>query len=146
MEFEDTGKGRIFTIKGLLIFLGIVLFLLPHLRGWPNRRPLNRIRIKDARISLNLLVDTISRYRTSCGKYPAILGHLRSSLDCKKWAPVDFYNGPFVDPWGTPWDYQVSDSDFTIKSLGNDKREGGTGFDRDLWGWPEEIVEPPPTR
>lgn len=36
------------------------------------------------------------------------------------------------DAWGTPYIYEASGREFTIKSLGADKREGGKGADADI--------------
>jgi len=36
------------------------------------------------------------------------------------------------DPWGTPYQYRFSGRGFTLKSLGADKREGGSGPGADV--------------
>jgi len=43
-------------------------------------------------------------------------------------------NTKFLDPWKVPYEYALNSdgTDFTIKSLGADKKEGGTGVNKDI--------------
>ena len=62
---------------------------------------------------------------------------LKKQDDCKNWS--QFYEGKLADPWGNPYVYEINGSDYVLKSLGKDKKEGGSGFDKDIvWGEEEE--------
>jgi general secretion pathway protein G len=63
------------------------------------------------------------------------LKHLKSLVEpdaeCKNWTDV-YYKGELKDPWKTDLVYELNGNDFTLKSLGNDRREGGAQLNRDI--------------
>jgi general secretion pathway protein G len=82
-----------------------------------------------AKAEIRTLMTAIEMYRMKYKELPPSLDALISNpkgikfLDQEKIPP---------DPWGTPYVYTPNGREFTIVSLGADKRQGGTGFEADV--------------
>ena len=117
----------------LVILGGLIGFLAPRVIGGKDKanQRLAKNSIEDLRQQLEI-------YSADCGDYPSSENGLTALLedpgdDCPNWM------GPYVnqekqikDPWGTEFVYEADGSDYTITSLGKDRRPGGDGYDRDI--------------
>jgi hypothetical protein len=83
-------------------------------------------------------------------RYARAQGRLPLSLDVT--SPIDGHDTSVKDAWGVVIEYEVgTDGTVTLRSLGKDRRPGGTGDNQDLVGtfpsrqangsWSDELVE-----
>ena len=97
----------------------------------------NRSAVRQARIQIGELSKQLEAYEMDCKSYPTTEQGLHALLeappDCKTWGPEPYAKPNLLkDPWGTEFVYERDGGSFTLKSLGRDKKEGGTGYDADL--------------
>lgn len=125
------------TLVEIMIVLAIIgsimALLLPKIAGAGDKA-----KVKEAKIQIGQLINSISMYQTDCGKYPQSLqGLLAAEASCSNWGPEPYYKiskgqETIKDPWGNDYVYSIEGGDFEIKSLGKDGAEGGTGYNADL--------------
>ena len=117
----------------LAIIGSIMALLLPKLVGSQDKA-----KVKEAKIQLGQLMNSISMYYTDCGKYPTSLAGLsKPDPACSNWGPDPYYklskgHETIQDPWGHDFVYEATGGSFTLKSLGRDGAEGGSGYDADI--------------
>ena len=85
------------------------------------------------RLEMRVLGDVAERYRADHGSYPdeATWNHFAEGTD-----------GRFFDPWDRPYHYEPHGEGLTLKTLGRDGLEGGSGEDADVT---VEHLRPPAT-
>lgn len=134
MQNLKSQKG--FTLVEIMIVLAILGSIFALLAGrFAGAR--DRAKVKEAKIQMGQIANGLSQYNLDCNKYPQTLEGLKKQDDCKNWS--QFYEGKMADPWGNPYVYEINGSDYVLKSYGKDKKEGGSGFDKDIvWGEEEE--------
>ncbi|AFY01279.1 type II secretion system major pseudopilin GspG [Bdellovibrio bacteriovorus] len=112
----------------LAIIGGIAALLLPNITG-----QLDKSKAKEAKIQLTQIVNALSMYYTDCGKYPQTLeGLTTADPNCSNWGPQPYYTKKLQDPFGHDLVYELEGGEYSLKSLGKDGREGGSGFDKDI--------------
>ncbi|MEK2645101.1 type II secretion system major pseudopilin GspG [Bdellovibrio sp. BCCA] len=112
----------------LAIIGSIVALLLPSLTG-----QLDKSKVKETRIKMTQIVQALSMYYTDCGKYPQTLeGLAKPDPNCSNWGPEPYYTKGFKDQFGHDFVYELEGSEFSLKSLGKDGREGGDGYSKDI--------------
>ncbi|MGE5086712.1 MAG: type II secretion system major pseudopilin GspG [Bacillota bacterium] len=112
----------------LAIIGGIAALLLPRLTG-----QLDKAKQKEARIQMSQIVNAISMYYTDCGKNPQALENLvKADANCSNWGPEPYLKKDPKDPWGHDFVYELNGNEYTLKCLGKDGREGGSGYDADI--------------
>ncbi|UXR63860.1 type II secretion system major pseudopilin GspG [Bdellovibrio bacteriovorus] len=112
----------------LAIIGGIAALLLPNITG-----QLDKSKAKEAKIQLTQIVNALSMYYTDCGKYPQSLeGLTKQDPNCSNWGPQPYYTKKLQDPFGHDLVYELDGGEYSLKSLGKDGREGGSGFDKDI--------------
>lgn len=119
------------TLFEILIVVGIIggllAVLIPQIQNSNNRS-----KVGDTKIRMSNIVQNLTMYQSDCGKYPTSLeGLVKSDGSCNNWT------GPYMkdipkDGWGSAFIYESDGSNYTLKSLGADKREGGDGVDREI--------------
>lgn len=118
-----------------LVEIMIVLAIIGTILGMIGTKIFNaqkKAQVREASIMINSVADALSMYYNDCGQYPKTLkGLVEPDPDCKNWMDV-YYKGDLRDPWKTDLVYELNGNDFTLKSLGNDRREGGTQLNRDI--------------
>ena len=131
-DLTKSTKG--FTLVEIMIVLAILGSIFALLAGrFAGAR--DKAKVKEANIQMGQLSNSLSNYNLDCNKYPASLDALKKADDCKNWGPNPYYTGKLLDPWGNPYHYEISGSEFVLKSYGRDGKDGGSGFDKDLtWG------------
>tara|TARA_B110001454_G_scaffold219199_1_gene251715 strand:+ start:18756 stop:19190 length:435 start_codon:yes stop_codon:yes gene_type:complete len=133
MNISKNRKG--FTLVEIMIVLAILGSIFALLAGrFAGAR--DKAKVKEANIQMGQISNALANYNLDCNKYPASLDGLKKADDCKNWGPNAYYQGRLEDPWNRKYEYTAdSGAEFTLKSLGKDGKEGGSGFDRDLvWG------------
>lgn len=98
-------------------------------------------KVKSAKIQMNSLAQRLKEFRRKCGVYPtteqgleALVTKPSGERECKDYPPSGFIEGDEVpvDPWDESFSYESDGKSFSIKSLGNDRQEGGEGEDEDI--------------
>lgn len=74
-------------------------------------------------LEMQVLGDVVERYRLEHGSYP--------DEATWKWF-AKRADGRFFDPWGRPYLYEPHVDGVTLRTLGRDGREGGSGKDADV--------------
>ncbi|WII71931.1 type II secretion system major pseudopilin GspG [Bdellovibrio sp. 22V] len=112
----------------LAIIGGIMALLLPNIT-----ENMDRAKVKEARIQMSQIVNALGMYYTDCGKYPESLeGLAKADPSCSNWGPTPYYSKSLKDPFNNDLVYEVEGSEYTLKSLGKDGREGGSGAGKDI--------------
>ncbi|MEN0059008.1 MAG: type II secretion system major pseudopilin GspG [Bdellovibrio sp.] len=120
------------TLIEIMIVLAIIgsiaALLLPNITG-----QLDKSKVKEARIQMTQVINALSMYYTDCGKYPQSLeGLSKADPECSNWGPEPYYKKSLKDPFGHDLVYEVEGGEYTLKSLGKDGREGGSGNNKDI--------------
>jgi len=97
-----------------------------------------KARVKEARIQIGELSKALDMYYTDCGHYPSSDEGLNAlapggESTCQNWGPEAYLKKKDpLDPWGHPFVYTLDNGNYIIKSLGEDGKEGGTGYAADI--------------
>jgi len=134
--FTFTGRNlrnkKAFTLVEIMIVLAILgsIFALLAPKFGGARDKANQ---KEAKIQMNMISNALSDYNLDCGKYPKTLeGLAKQDPDCANWGPEAYYKKSLKDPWKNDYIYELNGNEFTLKSLGKDGKEGGSGFNKDI--------------
>ena len=130
-------------MKGFsLIELLVVLVILGLLGGLVGPRLFTQVdssRVDVAETQIRMLKTALQTYRLDVGAYPSNEDGLRSLVE--KPSSVPTWKGPYLeellplDPWGNPFNYQDTASNFqgfALFSFGADGKEGGEGLNEDI--------------
>ena len=120
------------TLLEIMIVLAILgslmAILLPKLVGQQDKA-----KVKETKIIMSQVITALNMYYTDCGKFPASLDGLTTADSaCSNWGPEAYMKKAPKDSWENAFEYSVEGSNFILKSLGSDKREGGDGYAGDL--------------
>ena len=95
----------------------------------------SRANVKIAESQLTGLAGKIENFEMDTGALPQRLEDLLTEPgNAKGWLGPYAKAGDLKDPWNTPIEYRVpgEGAPFTLISLGDDKKPGGTGVDKDI--------------
>lgn len=123
------------TLVEIMVVLAIIGGLIGVLAGQVQKQ-FKKAKVKEARIQISEIGKSLDLYLTDCGTYPTSEQGLKALVeqpaDCKNWGPDPYIKRVPTDPWGSPFIYEIQGNSYTLKSLGGDKREGGSGTDADI--------------
>lgn len=130
MSLLKNRKGM--TLIEIMIVLAIIgsiaALLLPNMTA-----QLDKSKVKETRIKMTQIVNALSMYYTDCGKYPQSLeGLAKADANCSNWGPEPYYTKGFKDAFDHDFVYELEGSEYSLKSLGKDGREGGSGSAKDI--------------
>jgi len=131
-------KTLVHNQKGMtLIEIMIVIAIIGSLMAIIGSKVIgqrDKANVGNARIQMGQIANALSMYYNDCGKYPASLDNLvTADPACTNWGPEPYRKAKeIIDPWGSQFIYELNGAEFSLKSLGRDKREGGAGFDADI--------------
>ncbi len=128
-------NSRGMTLVEIMVVLAIIGGLIGILAGTVNKQ-FKKARTKQARIQISEIGKSLDLYLTDCGSYPTTEQGLQALVeqpsDCKNWGPDAYIKKVPTDPWGAPFIYELRGNSFVLKSLGDDKKEGGSGTAADI--------------
>ena len=90
--------------------------------------------VQETKIIMGKVSQALQLYYVDCGTYPSALEGLieNTGSECKSWGPDPYLDKYPTDAWKTDIIYEVNGSNYTLRSLGKDKKEGGSGIDADI--------------
>lgn len=121
------------TLIEIMIVLAILgslaALLLPRFTGAADKA-----KVKEAKIQMGQLIQALQMYKTDCNRYPESLSGLTQKDSCNNWGPEAYVKKEkdLKDPWGNDFLYERKNSDFELRSLGQDGQEGGDGYALDI--------------
>ncbi len=132
---------RGFTFLETLIVLSIMAVLTAGI-GIPSIRYIDRAKQIAARTQMAAIRLALQEYYLDCDTWPTNEQGL-SALTGKPelWPIPDAWAGPYLssdpahDPWGGTWYYRANGTateGITLRCLGSDRAEGGTGYAADF--------------
>ncbi len=96
----------------------------------------DKARVTAARAHFKQIVDAADRYKLDHTSYPESIEDLVNPPE----GSTKYLKRVPKDPWsGEPYGYELGDEGPRVWSLGADKREGGEGFNKDLYSDDEDI-------
>jgi general secretion pathway protein G len=136
MQVKFIRNQRGMTLLEIIIVVTILASLAAIL-GTKIASSQRKARVKEAKIQISELSKNLDMYFTDCGHYPSSSEGLAAlapggEAGCSNWGPDPYIKKVPLDPWGTPFVYTYENGSYTIKSYGEDKVEGGTGYGADI--------------
>jgi len=132
------------TFVETLVVIGIILILTAGV-GIMSFKYLDKAKVVSAKSQIETFSLALDSYYVDCGQYPteeegvAALWE-KPSQD----SAISGWNGPYLtkapplDPWGNAYQYLCpgkNEQPYSIRCLGADKAEGGTGINADITTW-----------
>jgi general secretion pathway protein G len=126
------------TLIEIMIVIAIIGGLMAVLGTMAFDR-LRKARVDTAKLQMKSIGTSLESYNLACNSFPttdqglAALVTKPSGDTCANWGPGAYLKkGQEKDPWGKEFIYESDGSTFELKSLGEDKKEGGEGNAKDL--------------
>lgn len=111
------------TLLEIMIVLAIIGSLMAFLIPQVTSR-LNKSKIGQTKIAIGQLVQSLNNFQIDCGKFPTSLEMLsKPDPECQNWGPDPYMKKIPKDAWGRDFTYEVSGTNFTIKSPGYNGKE-----------------------
>jgi general secretion pathway protein G len=129
-----TQKGM--SLMEILIVLAIIAFIgTTILKNVTSQQ--KKAKVSETKTLMVNVVSSLNQYYSDCGRFPKELTSLIKAPDaseCSSWGPDAYVKNEkgLKDAWNNTFHYESDSSTFTLKSLGADGREGGTGYDADM--------------
>jgi general secretion pathway protein G len=113
----------------LVIIGGIMAIVLPKIADGNAKGKVNNTKMKMSEVE-----NKINEYNSECSKYPKSIEFITNDdPDCKQWAANPKMKHLLKDGWGQDFLYEANSTGYNLKSLGADKKEGGSGYDKDIF-------------
>ena len=113
----------------IVIIGGIMAVVLPKIADGNARS-----KVSNARMKMNEISTKIDEFQAECGKLPGALTFLtQDDSSCKNWTGNPKLKHLLVDAWNNELSYEATGKGYNLKSLGADKKEGGSNFDKDIY-------------
>lgn len=130
-KFAMNNKGfSLAEIMIVLVIIGAIMgFILPRINeGRDNSN------VRNTKMKMGEIDTKITEYQADCGKLPTSIDFLINDVaDCRNWTSNKQNKKLMKDEWQTDFVYEVSGNGYILKSLGKDKKEGGSGPDKDIF-------------
>ncbi|OFZ53492.1 MAG: type II secretion system protein GspG [Bdellovibrionales bacterium RIFOXYC1_FULL_54_43] len=117
-----------------------IMGLIMGIIGLNVTKRFDESRVNSTKIQIKQLGVILQDFRRVCGFYPTTEQGLDALIkapagrECKNYDPEGFLSSKKLpkDAWGNDFAYMSDGNKFTIKSLGSDAAEGGTGVSADI--------------
>lgn len=113
----------------LVIIGGIMAIVLPKIKDGSEKSKVNQTRMK-----MNEISTKIDEFQSECGKIPTSLNFLvQDDSSCRNWTGNPKLKHLLKDAWSSEFEFETAGKGYNLKSLGADKKSGGTSFDKDIY-------------
>jgi general secretion pathway protein G len=137
-NLKSVRNERGMTLIEIMIVIAIIAGLLAVLGTMAFAR-LKEARVSTAKIQMKSIGQALESYNLACNSYPTTDQGLEALITkpsadaCANWGPEQYLKkSQKVDPWKKEFIYESDGSTFELKSLGEDKKEGGEGNAKDI--------------
>ena len=122
-----------FTLVELMVVL-VILALLSGVVTVSVQTYLLRSKQSIAKIEISKMMQALDVFYATMNRYPTNAEGLAILATKSDEFPDALLKSLSNDPWGNPYEYRSPGvfDDFEILCFGNDRREGGTGKDKDI--------------
>ena len=115
----------------LVILGGLIAILATQVQG-----RLKKAKIRQAQIQISEYGKALDMYFTDCNNYPSTDEGLQALVEapqsCNNWGPDPYLKKVNKDPWNGEFIYESTGNNYVLRSLGSDRRDGGTGDAADV--------------
>lgn len=115
----------------LVILGGLIAILATSVQG-----SLKKAKMRQAKIQISEYGKALDMYYQDCNNYPksdeGLNALMQAPASCANWGPDPYLKKLNKDPWGGDFVYESTGNAYTLKSLGSDHRDGGTGDAADV--------------
>jgi len=134
-----------FTLIEIMVVVAIIAILGATVVPLIMDRP-NQARVVRAKTDIQNFSAALDLYRLDNFSYPSTEQGLQALVEEPSGdpEPANYNEGGYLkalnkDPWGSDYVYQSpgEGGEYDIISLGNDRVDGGEGFDADITNWTE---------
>lgn len=126
-------------ILAVITLIGIIMTVVVTQIG----ARLSEGKVETTKIQMSQIMSTLEDFKRHCNRYPtteeglnALITKPAGGPECKRYRPGGYFEkGAIpVDSFDNPFTYESPDNGrtFVIKSMGEDRIEGGEGYDADL--------------
>lgn len=123
------------TLLEIMIVLAILGGMIAVLAVQVNSR-LKAAKIKQAKIQISEVGKALDMYFTDCNQYPSadegLNALVQAPSSCSNWGPDPYLKKVNKDPWNGDFQYESTGNDYTLRSLGSDHKDGGSGDAADI--------------
>jgi general secretion pathway protein G len=121
------------TLIEIMIVLAIVGGIMAVL-GQNVFKNMFKSQVQQTKIVMGEVTQALQLYYVDCGSYPSSLEGLLENVgnECSSWGPEPYMKKYPQDAWKNDLIYEQSGSSYILKSLGRDRKEGGSGLDADI--------------
>jgi general secretion pathway protein G len=128
---DEKGMTLLEIMIVLVILGGLIAILATQVQG-----RLKKAKIRQAQIQIAEYGKSLDMYFTDCNNYPSTEEGLNALVTapstCSNWGPDPYIKKVNKDPWGGDFIYESQGNNYILKSLGSDRREGGSGDAADV--------------
>ena len=111
------------TLLEIMIVLAIIGSLMAFLIPQVTAR-MNKANIGKTKIAIGQIVQALNNFQIDCGKYPSTLEFLsKPDPECANWGPDPYMKKIPKDAWNQDFSYEVSGTDYKVKSPGYKGKE-----------------------
>lgn len=126
------------TLIEIMIVIAIIGGLMAVLGTMAFAR-LRESRVNTAKIQMKSIGQALESYNLACNSYPTTDQGLEALITkpsgdaCANWGPEPYLKkSQKLDPWRKEFIYESEGATFELKSLGEDRKEGGEGNAKDI--------------
>lgn len=133
-------RNRGFTLVEMMVVIVIIgvlaAVLVTQIAGRSDRARQEATKVMIKQVSMKL-----AEFKLYHNRYPERLDDLVSMpgyVDPKTWPQGGYFQEPVRDGWGNEFKFVVpgtNNQPFDLVSYGADGREGGEGYDADIWNY-----------
>ncbi len=129
-----------FTLTELLIVVAIIGMIGTFVAQNVISK-FGKAKVDSTKIQMRNLGTVLDDFKRECGFYPttdqkldALITKPTTGRDCKNYDPEGYIKGKKIpkDGWDNEFVYESDGNKYTLKSLGQDEAEGGTGNAADI--------------
>ena len=134
------GNREGFTLTEMLIVIAVIGLIGSFVASNVISK-YNRAKVDATKTQIRQLGVILDDFRRECGFYPsteqsldALIQKPTAGRECKNYDPEGYIKGKKVpkDAWTNEFIYSSDGNKYELKSLGNDSKEGGENFDKDI--------------